>query len=115
MLRLLKIYEDELNVYLVLEYQPKGTLLNMIEDNQQISEQTTRVIMEQLLLTLDFFQKHKVIHSDIKLDNILVSEIEENTNYDIRVADFGLSVFTPNDEMLTERCGTPGYIAPELL
>lgn len=44
-----------------------------------------------------------------------MSEIQEQTNYDIRVADFGLAVFTPNDEMLNERCGTPRYMAPEVL
>lgn len=71
--------------------------------------------MEQLLLTLDFFQRQKVIHRDIKIENILVSEVSEPANYDIRVADFGLAVFTPHDEYLRRRCGSPGYAAPEVL
>ena len=52
--------------------------------------------MEQLLLALDFFEKKKIIHRDIKLENILINQIEEE-HYDIRVADFGLAMFTLED------------------
>ncbi len=72
----------------------------MIEDCTAIPEQTTRVIMEQMLLALDFFHKKKIIHRDVKLDNILITKIEDQTTYEIRIADFGLATFTPNDEMI---------------
>ena len=49
----------------------------MIEDSKEITEQTTRIIMEQILLALDFFHKKKIIHWDIKLDNILITQIED--------------------------------------
>jgi serine/threonine protein kinase len=45
----------------------------MIEDNKNIIESTTRTIIEQILLALDFFHKKKIIHRDIKLDNILIT------------------------------------------
>ena len=70
--------------------------------------------MEQLLLTLHFFHQKKILHRDIKLDNILINKIHED-EYDIRVADFGLATFTPNDEYISYKCGTPGYVAPEIL
>ena len=55
--------------------------------------------MEQLLLTVDFFHRKKIIHRDIKLENILINEIEgKGESYDIRVADFGLATFTLKDE-----------------
>ncbi len=72
-LRLLQIFEDNTFIFLVLEYQPKGSLLDMIEDCTSIPEQTTRVIMEQMLLALDFFHKKKIIHRDVKLDNVLIT------------------------------------------
>lgn len=80
----------------------------------KFTEQGVRVIMEQLLLALDFFQRKKVVHRDIKLDNILIKQIEEKTHFEIRVADFGLATFSLNDEMLTHKCGSPGYVAPEI-
>ena len=56
----------------------------------------------------------KVVHRDIKLDNILIKQIEDKENYEVRVADFGLATFTLKDEMIEHKCGSPGYVAPEI-
>lgn len=66
------------------------------------------------MLALDFFSRKKVVHRDIKMDNILISSIEDRSEYEIRVADFGLAVFTLEDELLTAKCGSPGFVAPEV-
>lgn len=58
-----------------------------------------------------------MVHRDIKLDNILIKQIEETTNYEVRVADFGLATFATSGgplELLTHKCGSPGYVAPEI-
>jgi len=70
--------------------------------------------MEQILLALDFFMIKKVIHRDIKLENVLIKSIEDNTAHEIRIADFGLAIFTPKDELVRHKCGSPGYVAPEV-
>lgn len=61
---------------------------------------------------------HKInlVHRDIKLDNILINKISEN-EYDVKIADFGLAIKLPENgtATLTEVCGTPSYIAPEIL
>ena len=44
--------------------------------NQKLSESQARVVMMQLLLTLDFIHKKGVVHRDIKLDNILINKID---------------------------------------
>lgn len=54
-LRLLKLYEDAEMVCMVLEYQAKGSLMNTILKSIKLEESEIRVIMEQLLLALDFF------------------------------------------------------------
>ena len=67
-------------------------------------------------MTLDFIHKKGVVHRDIKLDNILINKIEEE-EYHIKLADFGLADFISNnkDGKLKLKCGTPGYVAPEIL
>lgn len=64
---------------------------------------------------MDFIHQKKVVHRDIKPDNILIKAIEDKNEYEVKVADLGLAAFTPNDELLTQKCGTPGYVAPEIL
>ena len=61
--------------------------------------------------------KKRIAHRDIKLDNVLINQIlAGDQEFDVRVADFGLAVFmTDNNHTLTERCGTPCYVAPEIL
>ena len=48
------------------------------------------------------------------MENILISGVEDKTDFEIRVADFGLATFTPDDEPLTGKCGSPGFVAPEV-
>jgi serine/threonine protein kinase len=57
------------------------------------------------------------VHRDLKLENILINHISENNRYDVRIADLGLACQLPLAayENLTRKCGTPSYIAPEML
>lgn len=113
-LDLIAMHEDSDMIYLVLEYQPQGTLMSTLEKQPFLNEAEVRVIMEQVLLALDFLMIKKIVHRDIKLENILIKSIEDNTEHEVRIADFGLAVFTPNDEAIHHKCGSPGYVAPEV-
>ena len=58
--------------------------------------------------------KNNVVHRDLKPENLILSYKEND--YDIRIADYGLATFVSSkDELLKLRCGSPGYIAPEIL
>lgn len=55
------------------------------------------------------------MHRDLKLDNVLINKVSEK-EYDVKIADFGLARRLPeNGRLLMDVCGTPSYIAPEIL
>eukprot|EP00347_Sterkiella_histriomuscorum_P013112 403365973 len=113
-LQLFKVYESCNKLYLVLEYQEGGSLLNLVKSGQTLSEKNLQTIFGQILLGLDFMHSQNIIHRDIKLDNILLS----SSNFDIlelRLADFGLAKVLKEGELCYHKCGTPTYIAPEIL
>ena len=116
MLSLLEVYEEADFVHLVLEYQQGGTLHEYIKSNGVFSEGQAKIVMEQLLLTVDFFHQHHVVHRDIKLDNILIYKIESG-DLNVKIADLGLATVASSDpmELLQVKCGTPAYMAPEIL
>lgn len=73
------------------------------------------MIMTQLLLTVDFMHKSGIIHRDLKIENILINQINEN-DYDVKVADFGLALkICEIESQISNICGSATYIAPEIL
>jgi serine/threonine protein kinase len=71
--------------------------------------------MTQVLLAIDFMHNVGIVHRDIKLDNILINRIDGG-QYNVKIADFGLAMKLPGENVpVYEICGTPGYIAPEVL
>ena len=66
--------------------------MNGLAQSRKLNEAQVKIVMEQLLLTLDFIHKQGIVHRDIKLDNILINKIEEN-EYVVKIADFGLATF----------------------
>ncbi|CDW79552.1 serine threonine protein kinase [Stylonychia lemnae] len=113
-LKLFRVYESQDKIYLLLEYQEGGTLLNMIGKDKKLNEQDLQTIMEQLFLAVDFLHQRNIVHRDLKLENILLNSKDEKVT-DIRIADFGLACELLPGIKLFHKCGTPSYIAPEVL
>lgn len=71
--------------------------------------------MSQLILSIKEIHNRGIVHRDIKLDNILVGNYDEE-NIEVKIADFGLAdEIIPPMTRLIQRCGSPGYMAPEIL
>ena len=69
--------------------------------------------MKNMLEALAFMHQHKVVHRDLKPENLIL--MSKDNDYDLRIADFGLATYVKTNEVLKLRCGSPGYVAPEIL
>lgn len=70
--------------------------------------------MLRLLSSIEYIHSKNILHRDIKPENIILRS--RNNDYDICLADFGLAdYYDPEGNYMFKRCGTPGYVAPELL
>ena len=115
MVALQEIYIDQKYLYLVLDYQREGSIIGKIFGSVNFTEAQAKFIMLQLLLSIDFLNKRDLVHRDLKIDNILINKIVDGDYY-VKIADFGLAIQLPEDgSFLYEVCGTPTYIAPEML
>ncbi|KAI0114065.1 serine/threonine-protein kinase [Nemania sp. FL0031] len=102
-------FHDEEKIYLVLEYAAGGELFAVLQRSGRLSEELTAVYIAQVARALVHLHARNVIHRDIKPENILLG-----SNGELKLADFGYSVYSP-DNRRTTVCGTLEYFAPEML
>jgi serine/threonine protein kinase len=94
-----------------MEYVCAGDLLSFVRKRSKLSETTAKFIFRQIIESIKYIHSQNISHRDIKLDNILI-DLDNN----IKICDFGVSTaIQSHDELLYEQCGTPAYIAPEIL
>uniref|UniRef100_A0ACD5Z0P8 Uncharacterized protein n=2 Tax=Avena sativa TaxID=4498 RepID=A0ACD5Z0P8_AVESA len=107
-------FEDEDNVYIVMELCKGGELLDKIlARGGKYSEEDAKVVMLQILSVVSFCHLQGVVHRDLKPENFLFTSKEENSP--LKVIDFGLSDFVKPDERLNDIVGSAYYVAPEVL
>lgn len=97
-----------------MNYCTGGTLIELLCDNElSLPDSTTRSIMKKLLEGVAHLHKLGIVHRDLKLDNIMLER--KNDHSGLKIIDFGFSTFLDSLKLIDQRCGTPGYIAPEVL
>lgn len=112
-LKLHKIYEDSSKVFIIMELVEGSELFDRIVDKGYYSEKNAINIVQQILSAVSYLHKIGIAHRDLKPENLLCSGDDENEI--VKIADFGLSKIFNDEEELMTSCGTPGYVAPEVL
>ncbi|XP_057700575.1 serine/threonine-protein kinase PLK1 [Corythoichthys intestinalis] len=104
-------FEDDDFVFVVLELCKRRSLLELHKRRKAVTEPEARYYMMQLLKGVQYLHNNRIIHRDLKLGNIFL-----NDDMDVKIGDFGLATKIEYDgERKKTLCGTPNYIAPEVL
>ena len=88
----------------------KGELFDYLTNHVALSEKRTKTIMKQLFEAVSYIHAKGIVHRDLKPENILLDD-----SLNVKLTDFGFAKVLAPNERLFELCGTPGYLAPELL
>ena len=108
--KIFETYETKKHICIVMEYICAGDLLTYIKKRSKLTEPVAKFIFKQIILGIKHIHDNSIIHRDIKLDNTLL-DLDNN----IKICDFGVSRKINKDDVMFEQCGTPAYIAPEIL
>jgi len=112
-LRLYELYEGENFIYCLCELYKGADLLNSIIKKGSQPEPKALTIILQILEALAYMHSKRIIHRDLKPENIIFKGTQDNI--DIGIVDLGFATFEEDFRKLFVRCGTPGYVAPEVL
>lgn len=106
-------FESPTIISIVMERVHGGELLDQIQECGRLPEEDVAKIALQLLRTLAFLHSRRVVHRDVKLDNLLCEC--HGGDIVVKLNDFGLATDCRPGQKLRERCGTPQYVAPEVV
>jgi serine/threonine protein kinase len=109
-IRLLEVFESPKHFLMVMEYAGGGDLLQFVKQRKRLEELDAKYIFKQIVYGLGHCHCRSVLHRDIKLDNILM-DLEGS----IKICDFGVSRIINKGQLIQEQCGTPAYLAPEII
>jgi len=97
-----------------MELMTGGELFDVLLEKEQFSEKEARDVIRPIIDAIGYCHSLGIVHRDIKPENLLFSSVDSETSI-IKVSDFGLARFIDDEALATTTCGTPGYVAPEIL
>jgi len=112
-IRVYQIFENATKCYMVQEYVSGGELFDRIIDKDHFSEVEAVGVLQQILAAMQYLHSCGIVHRDIKPENLLYKT--KSADSPIMLADFGLAKVLANGQEMHTMCGTPGYVAPEIL
>eukprot|EP00954_Amorphochlora_amoebiformis_P020510 1339865-Amorphochlora_amoeboformis.AAC.1 len=113
--RLEEIFETNKKLYLVMEKLSGGELFDRIVAKGSYSEKEASQLIKSVATALSYLHKIGIVHRDLKPENLIYANNDKDSL--IKITDFGLAKLkeAQGDGMMTTACGTPGYVAPEVL
>ncbi|CAD8093716.1 unnamed protein product [Paramecium sonneborni] len=113
LINLIEVYEGDSNIYLIMDLAQGGSLYKEMKNKTNLyKREEIQNIMYSILQGLQYIHSKGIMHRDLKPENILFRE-KGNLN-SLSIADFGLSVQIDSYPYLYPKCGTPGFVAPEI-
>ena len=110
-----EVCQSEGTFYIVQELCAGGELFDRIVEKEKYNEKDARVAMKQIVSAVDACHDLRIVHRDLKPENLLYQAKTGEHRDVIKLADFGLANMLKADEALATACGTPGYVAPEVI
>ncbi|CAN6442377.1 unnamed protein product [Victoria cruziana] len=109
--RLHEVLASQTKIYIILEFITGGELFDKIVHQGRLSERESRRYFQQIIDAVEYCHKKGVYHRDLKPENLLL-----DSQGNLKISDFGLSALRRQGvELLHTTCGTPNYVAPEVL
>ncbi|KAG7370871.1 protein kinase [Nitzschia inconspicua] len=113
LVKVVDFFEEEDNYYIVMELMAGGDVFDRILDMNNYTEKDARDLFIVLLESIEYMHEKGIAHRDIKPQNIFLDSKDSHSR--IKIGDFGFAKKVHTPKSLTSRCGTPSYVAPEIL
>jgi len=110
--KLYDVYDEDKTISLVLEYVRGGEFYDEIVKRGSFTEDDACKVIQQVLSATAYLHSNGIAHRDLKPENLLLSSVDR---LEVKIADFGLSKDFTMASAMTTCCGSPSYVAPEVL
>lgn len=108
-----EVFENESDLYIVMELCTGGELFDRIKAAGHYSEAGAAAILRQMVEAIAYMHSQKIAHCDLKPDNFLF--LNDRADAPIKIIDFGMAKFVKRHKYFKSLCGTPYYVAPEVI
>ena len=108
-IKLVNHFEDDKKIYMIMEYANNGNLFSYMKKNK-LNNETIIQFLRETISIVKYLHSLNIIHRDIKPENLLL-----DNNLRIKLCDYGWATHYNNNEQINTFCGTPEYVAPEII
>jgi len=108
-----ELFDTPDKLYLVMELVTGGELFDKIVEKGSYTESEASTLVRKIVSAVDYLHGIDIVHRDLKPENLLLKRADDDL--EVALADFGLSKIVGAQMMMQTACGTPSYVAPEVL